>query len=146
MKIAIIGANGRLGAALAREYARDYEVTSYDRRQLDLGQLDRVRSALAGAKFELLINCAALTNVDYCESHREEAFVVNAEGPQLLAKIANEKSAMVLPRARQSPPAIGRTYGAACVASLGRAHDDAPNRERTLMTVCAVHFPPRGVA
>jgi len=96
MKIAIVGANGRLGAALVREYQRDYEVTSYDRRQLDLGQLDRVRSALAGAKFELMINCAALTNVDYCESHREEAFVVNAEAPRLLAEIANEKSAKLV--------------------------------------------------
>ena len=96
MKIAIVGANGRLGAALVREYQRDYEVTTYDRRQLDLGQLDRVRSALAGAKFELMINCAALTNVDYCESHREEAFVVNAEAPRLLAEIANEKSAKLV--------------------------------------------------
>ena len=96
MKIAIIGSNGRLGAALVREYQRDYEVTSYDRSQFDLGQVDRIRSALAGAKFELLINCAALTNVDYCESHREEAFVVNAETPRLLAKIANEKSAKLV--------------------------------------------------
>ena len=96
MKIAIIGANGRLGAALAREYTRDFEVTSFERRQLDLGQLDRVRSALAATKFELLINCAALTNVDYCESHREEAFVVNAEAPRLLAEIANEKSAKLV--------------------------------------------------
>jgi dTDP-4-dehydrorhamnose reductase len=96
MKIAIIGANGRLGAALAREYARDFELTSFERRQLDLGQLDRVRSALAATKFELLINCAALTNVDYCESHREEAFVVNAEAPRLLAEIANEKSARLV--------------------------------------------------
>jgi dTDP-4-dehydrorhamnose reductase len=96
MKIAIIGANGRLGATLAREDRRDFEVTSFERRQVDLGQLDRVRSALAGAEFELLINCAALTNVDYCESHREEAFLVNAEAPQLLAEIANEKSAKLV--------------------------------------------------
>jgi len=96
MKIAIIGANGRLGAALAREYARDFELTSFERRQLDLGQLDRVRSALAATKFELLINCAALTNVDYCESHREEAYVVNAEAPRLLAEIAKEKSARLV--------------------------------------------------
>jgi len=96
MKIAIIGANGRLGAALAREYARDYEVTSYDRRQLDLGRLDRVQSVLCKAKFELLINCAALTNVDYCEWHREEAFVVNAEAPRLIAEIANENSAKLV--------------------------------------------------
>ena len=96
MKIAIIGAGGRLGAALAREYSRDLEVTSFARSQLDLGELNRVRSALAETKFELLINCAALTNVDYCESNREEAFLVNAEGPGLLAEIANEKSAKLV--------------------------------------------------
>jgi dTDP-4-dehydrorhamnose reductase len=92
----IVGAGGRLGAALGREYQRDYAVTSFERIQLDLGQLDRVRSALSKAKFDLLINCAALTNVDYCESHREEAFVVNAEAPPLLAEIANEKSAKLV--------------------------------------------------
>jgi dTDP-4-dehydrorhamnose reductase len=92
----IVGAGGRLGAALGREYQRDYDVTSFERMQLDLGQLDRVRSALSKAKFDLLINCAALTNVDYCESHREEAFVVNAEAPRLLAEIANEKSAKLV--------------------------------------------------
>jgi dTDP-4-dehydrorhamnose reductase len=96
MKIAIVGANGRLGAALAREYRIGFEATGYERNQLDLGQLDRVRSALSEANFELLINCAALTNVDYCESHREEAFVVNAEAPRLLAEIANEKSAKLV--------------------------------------------------
>src|SRR5205823_12808236 len=92
----IVGAGGRLGAALGREYQRDYAVTSFERIQLDLVQLDRVRSALSKAKFDLLINCAALTNVDYCESHREEAFVVNAEAPRLLAEIANEKSAKLV--------------------------------------------------
>ena len=96
MKIAIIGANGRVGAALAREYACDFEVTTFGRSQLDLGQLDRVRSALAATKFELLINCAALTAVDYCESHRKEALLVNAEAPRLLAEIANEKSAKLV--------------------------------------------------
>ena len=95
-RIIVIGAKGRLGAALVREYQRDYEVTSYDRRQLDLGQLNRVRSALAGAKFDLLINCAALTNVDYCESNRKEAFLVNAEAPRLLAEICRDKAAKLV--------------------------------------------------
>jgi dTDP-4-dehydrorhamnose reductase len=96
VKIAIIGANGRLGAALTRKLGRDFEVISFERSQLDLSQLDRVQSALAGTNFELLINCAALTNVDYCESHREEAFLVNAEAPCLLAEIANGKSAKLV--------------------------------------------------
>ena len=96
MKIAIIGAKGRLGAALAREYGRSSEVASFGHGQLDLGQLNRVQSALSDLKFELLFNCAALTNVDYCESHREEAFSINAEAPRLLSQIANEKSAKLI--------------------------------------------------
>ena len=95
-RIAVIGANGRLGAALAREYALDFEVTSYKRGQLDLGKLDQIRSRLSETEFDLLINCAALTNVDYCESHREEAFLINAEAPCLLAQIANGKSARLI--------------------------------------------------
>jgi dTDP-4-dehydrorhamnose reductase len=96
MKIAIIGAGGRLGAALAREYSRNFAVTAFKHDQLDLTQLDRLRSVLAEAEFELLINCAALTNVDYCESHREEAFLINTEAPRLLAQICAEKAVRLI--------------------------------------------------
>ena len=94
-RITIIGTNGRLGAALAREYSRDLEVRGLGRKQLDLGKLDQVRSLLE-TEFDLLINCAALTNVDYCESHRDEAFLINAQGPRLLAEICAERSAKLV--------------------------------------------------
>jgi dTDP-4-dehydrorhamnose reductase len=93
MKIAIIGARGRLGAALARHYARDLELNGFDRNQIDLRKLDQVHSVLCESEFDLLINCAALTNVDYCESHREEAFLINTEAPRVLAQTCHEKSA-----------------------------------------------------
>ena len=94
-RIAIIGAGGRLGAALAREYAaiEDYEVTPFTHAQLDLGQPDQLRAALTSREFEVLINAAALTNVDYCEDHRGEAMRLNAEAPRLLAEICREKEA-----------------------------------------------------
>src|SRR5213082_2740238 len=94
--IIIIGANGRLGAALTREYQRAFSVKAFARSQLDLGKLDQVRSTLSEIEFDLLINCAALTNVDYCESHRDEAFLINAQGPRLLADICAEKSARLI--------------------------------------------------
>ena len=94
-RIVIIGANGRLGAALAREYKRAFSVKAFARDQLDLAQLDQVRSLLE-TEFDLLINCAALTNVDYCESHRDEAFLINAHAPRLLAEICAEKSAKMV--------------------------------------------------
>jgi len=94
--IIIIGANGRLGAALAREYQRAFSVKAFARSQLDLGKLDQVRSTLSETEFDLLINCAALTNVDYCESNRDEAFLINAEAPRLLAEICRQKSAALI--------------------------------------------------
>jgi dTDP-4-dehydrorhamnose reductase len=94
--IVVIGANGRLGAALAREYKHDFQVKAFARRQLDLGKLDQVRSTLSETEFDLLINCAALTNVDYCESQRDEAFLINARGPRLLAEICSEKSVRLI--------------------------------------------------
>ena len=95
-RIIVIGANGRLGAALAREYQGVFSVKAFARSQLDLGKLDQVRSALSETEFDLLINCAALTNVDYCESHRDEAFLINAEARGCLRKSANEKSAKLV--------------------------------------------------
>jgi len=95
-RIIVIGANGRLGAALAREYQGVFSVKAFARSQLDLGKLDQVRSTLSETEFDLLLNCAALTNVDYCESHSDEAFLINAESPRLLAEICAEKSAKLV--------------------------------------------------
>jgi dTDP-4-dehydrorhamnose reductase len=95
-RIAIVGSGGRLGAALAREYQRDFRVETFARSQIDLGKLDQVRHTLSDTEFDLLINCAALTNVDYCESHRDEALLINAQAPRLLAEICAAKSAKLI--------------------------------------------------
>jgi len=94
-RIAIIGAGGRLGAALAREYTavQEYEVTSFTHSQLDLAQPHEPRATFRSGEFDLVINAAALTNVDYCEAHREEAIRLNAEAPRLLAEICRAKQA-----------------------------------------------------
>ena len=95
-RIIVIGANGRLGAALAREYQGTFSVKAFTRSELDLGKLDQVRAVLSETEFDLLLNCAALTNVDYCESHRSEAFLINAQAPRLLAEICAGKSAKLI--------------------------------------------------
>jgi len=94
--IIIIGANGRLGAALTRQYQRAFSVKAFARSQLDLGKLDQIRSTLSETEFDLLVNCGALTNVDYCESHRDEAFLINARSPRLLAETCSAKSARMI--------------------------------------------------
>jgi dTDP-4-dehydrorhamnose reductase len=91
LKIVVLGAGGRLGAALAREYASQHDVTGFTHAQLDLAQLENLRATLEPLSFDVLINAAALTNVDYCEDHRDEAMRLNAEAPRLLAEICREK-------------------------------------------------------
>ena len=44
----------------------------------------------------MLVNCAAMTNVDLCESQRSQAFAINAEAPKQLAEICSEKKAKLI--------------------------------------------------
>jgi dTDP-4-dehydrorhamnose reductase len=92
-RIVIVGAGGRLGAALAREYASDFDVVGFNHVQLDLGKPNQLRATLGGLEFDALINTAAQTNVDRCETEQEEAFALNAEAPRVLAEICAEKQA-----------------------------------------------------
>jgi dTDP-4-dehydrorhamnose reductase len=93
MRVVIVGSGGRLGKALARGYAEETEVIGFNRVELDLASPETIERALEPLRFETLINCAALTNVDYCETHPEEAFAVNAAAPGQLAAICARKRA-----------------------------------------------------
>ena len=78
MKIAILGAGGRLGAALTREWSASDEVLAFARADIDLAKPGEIERILGPLAFDGLVNCAALTNVDYCETHEAEAMRVNA--------------------------------------------------------------------
>jgi dTDP-4-dehydrorhamnose reductase len=96
MKIVILGAGGRLGAALLREYREKYDVAGFNHAQLDLASLDDLRQRLGAMSFDVLINAAAFTNVDACETERDRAFMINAEAPRILAEICNAKDAKLI--------------------------------------------------
>jgi len=96
MKVVIIGTGGRLGAALAREYREKFDVTGFDHAQFDLGKLEQIRPKIDNLDFDILINAAAFTNVDLCETERERAFRVNAQAPRVLAEICREKKAKLI--------------------------------------------------
>src|SRR5437773_3412247 len=95
-KIAVIGSAGRLGAALMREYRDKFEVTGFNHTQLDLSNFDEMRDKLRETDFDILINAAAFTNVDLCETRRDQAFLINAEAPRVLAEICREKNAKLI--------------------------------------------------
>src|SRR5206468_4425747 len=92
MRILIVGAGGRLGAALVREFDGKFQVTGLNRTQLDLSDLGAVREKLGNSGFDVLINAAGFTKVDLCETQPDRAFLINAEAPRVLAEICGEKS------------------------------------------------------
>jgi dTDP-4-dehydrorhamnose reductase len=92
-RVVIVGAGGRLGAALVREYAGEFDVIGFNHAQLDLGAPEQMRATLGGLEFDALINTAAQTNVDRCETHVAEAFALNGEAPGVLAAICARKKA-----------------------------------------------------
>ena len=97
MKIVIVGSGGRLGAALAREWAAlGDEVTGFNHATLDLGDSVAMHAALDPLDFDALVNCAALTHVDYCETHKEEAYRVNAGAVADLGEICAAKNARMI--------------------------------------------------
>jgi dTDP-4-dehydrorhamnose reductase len=96
MKLVILGAGGRLGAALMREYRDKFQITGFNHTQLDLSNLDDIRDKLRKTDFDLLVNAGAFTNVDLCETKRDQAFRINAEAPDVLAEICDEKNARLI--------------------------------------------------
>ena len=96
MKLLVIGSAGRLGAALVREYQGKFDVNGFKRAQLDLSNFDKIREKLGETDFDVLINAAAFTNVDLCETQPDQAFRINAEAPRLLAGICSDKDAKLI--------------------------------------------------
>src|SRR6266480_690121 len=96
MKIVVLGAGGRLGAALVREFRPKYDVAGFDHAQLDLSNLEGLRERMGTTTFDVLINAAAFTNVDACETERDRAFRINAEAPGVLAEICTAKGAKLI--------------------------------------------------
>src|SRR5438046_5361914 len=96
MRIAILGAGGRLGAALVRTYREQFDVIDFNHAQLDLAKADEICTKIDELDFDVLINAAAFTNVDLSEKEKEQAFAINAEAPKLLAEICRDKKAKLI--------------------------------------------------
>ena len=89
MKLLLLGAGGMLGHALARELA-DYDMVVGDLPDFDLTDFKNLNEKIRQIKPEVLINCAAYTDVDGCEQNAEAAERVNGEALSNLAKICSE--------------------------------------------------------
>jgi dTDP-4-dehydrorhamnose reductase len=88
MKVLIIGSLGMLGSDLILAYGQNHHVIGMDVDELDITDASQCDSRLREIEPDLVINAAALTDVDYCETHEGEAFRVNGQGAGNLAAAA----------------------------------------------------------
>ncbi|MBD3336921.1 MAG: dTDP-4-dehydrorhamnose reductase [Candidatus Eisenbacteria bacterium] len=88
MKILITGGRGLLGTALVRRLSAAHDVTATDQEDLDVADFEAVRAGAGALRPQLIIHCAAWTQVDACESDPERAFRVNGWGARNVASAA----------------------------------------------------------
>lgn len=90
MKVLITGANGQLGRELTKQYKEksNVELILTDVADLDITDVKAVYEFVNNHKPEVIINCAAHTAVDKCETDVDMAYKINAVGPKNLASAA----------------------------------------------------------
>jgi dTDP-4-dehydrorhamnose reductase len=109
MKILITGSKGQLGCELqdiirngkaeigdVSEIIKKSEVIALDLDELDITNSKQVKDKIYCLKPDVVINCAAATNVDGCETNEDFAFKVNSIGPRNLAMACEEVGAKLV--------------------------------------------------
>jgi dTDP-4-dehydrorhamnose reductase len=92
--ILVVGANGMLGQDLMALLGD--RACGVDIGEIDITSMESVMEVLHSTKPEVVINCAAYTDVDGCESNAEKAMEVNGEGVGYLALVCREISALLV--------------------------------------------------
>jgi len=95
MKVLIFGGTGLLGKALVREWTGD-DVVGLGSGDVDIRNAVAVRETISRYQPDWIVNAAAYTDVDGCESNRESAFSVNRDGAVNVAEAAASAGAKLL--------------------------------------------------
>lgn len=94
--ILVTGAAGQLGEAMAERLGAGHEVVAATRADLDVTNPAAVSSVVASVCPDVIVNCAAYTNVDGAEDHPVDALAVNAWAVRSLARAATEIDATLV--------------------------------------------------
>jgi dTDP-4-dehydrorhamnose reductase len=95
-KILVTGADGQLGTECMDIMGRVHRVYPITEKELDITIQKDVERTVLDLKPDVIVNCAAYTNVDGCETAQDLAMKVNADGPAYLAMAANQINAKLV--------------------------------------------------
>ena len=96
--IIVTGCNGQLGRAINKQLGNnsEYSLVNTDVAELDITNIDAVMKLAREVKPYAIINCAAHTAVDACETDVDNAYRINAIGPRNLSIAATETGAKMI--------------------------------------------------
>ncbi len=86
MKILLTGSRGLLGSDCKEVLEKDYEIISPDKEEFDITNWDKVITVISQMSPDIILNCAAFSDVDGCETNRELSEKINVEGARSLAQ------------------------------------------------------------
>lgn len=97
LKVWIVGSEGQIGEAINEMLnPLEIEALNTDKNELDITQTDEVLRFGEINRPDVIINCAALTDVELCEKEPEHAFRVNALGARNLSIVARKTGAKMV--------------------------------------------------
>jgi dTDP-4-dehydrorhamnose reductase len=97
MKVAVIGANGQLGGDVSRQFIENGdEVCELSHSDIEICSHKSVLDVLGAAKPKVIVNTAAMHNVESCEKEPLKAYEVNALGSRNLAHVARQIGAIFI--------------------------------------------------
>lgn len=126
----VVGARGMLGQDVLAYFRGHADVRALGHEELDITDLNTCLTEIARLAPEVVINCAAYTKVDTCETGRDLAYRVNAKGPENLARASRDTGSLLvhvstdfvfdgqerIPYPEIHPPAPLNVYGASKLA------------------------------
>jgi dTDP-4-dehydrorhamnose reductase len=95
-KVLVTGARGQLARAIIDAYQDSAQVLAYSRGALDIADFDNVMSRVQADSPDVIINCAAYTNVERAEDEADAALTANAFAVRVLARAAQDIGATLV--------------------------------------------------
>lgn len=97
MNILVTGSNGQLGRSIRKEAENSKDHYIYtDVQELDITDPEAVQRFVNENDIDIIVNCAAYTNVDAAEDHEDLALKINGDAPGILAKAIKGKGGSLI--------------------------------------------------
>ncbi len=114
-RLLLLGATGKLGAAVRRAFANDYEIVGMGRREFDAENPVELQRWVDHVAPDVVVNAVAFSGIDACAREPERARAINALLPWRLARLSRERG-FVLAHA-SSDAVFGTVRDRACLES-----------------------------